>query len=407
MEGTSMKEAEKNPTPENKNKDKRTADERCEDARRATRLQVFLLAAYLVVGCVFLLFYIARLWSGMPSLAPPEEAATEQVSPAGDTSSALPYAGEPAGSSSVEVVTSAEEKPRAMQTHEGREARVIWLVILVGALGSYVHVASSFVTFVGNRKLIQSWLWWYVLRPFVGAALAVIFYFVIRAGLITIVADEPEINLFGAVAIAALTGMFSKNAIDKLGEVFQTVFKTKPRTGGDDVRKDKLASLTPVTEAMIPAHCITSCTLPADEGDGENLITGESKVKINDLLKLAIGVVTRIPILTKDRTVKYVIHASMLYKYVAKKCTEACPVGGAGFDSQALNLQDFLEFERMKDLVVGTLVYVDCDAMVTEAKEKMDKQPNCQDVIVTKTGRSDEPILGWLTNIDIARYTDA
>jgi NAD-dependent dihydropyrimidine dehydrogenase PreA subunit len=97
----------------------------------------------------------------------------------------------------------------------------------------------------------------------------------------------------------------------------------------------------------------------------------------------------------------------MLYKYVAKKCTEACPTGGAGFDSQALNLKNFLEFERMKDLVVGTLVYVDCDAMVTEAKEKMDKQPNCQDVIVTKTGRSDEPILGWLTNIDIARYTDA
>ena len=60
--------------------------------------------------------------------------------------------------------------------------RLILLVILTGALGSYVHAATSFATYTGNRSLIDSWHWWYVLRPFIGMALALIFYFALRGG---------------------------------------------------------------------------------------------------------------------------------------------------------------------------------------------------------------------------------
>src|SRR5690349_15408925 len=48
------------------------------------------------------------------------------------------------------------------------EISFIMLVIASGALGSYVHSATSFADYVGNRRLATSWVWWYVLRSFVG-----------------------------------------------------------------------------------------------------------------------------------------------------------------------------------------------------------------------------------------------
>ena len=46
----------------------------------------------------------------------------------------------------------------------------------MGALGSYIHAGTFFVSYVGNRNFVASWTWWYVLRPFIGLALAVIFF---------------------------------------------------------------------------------------------------------------------------------------------------------------------------------------------------------------------------------------
>ena len=51
------------------------------------------------------------------------------------------------------------------------EKRLLLLVALVGALGASIHLATSFTFFAGVSKLAVSWLWWYLLRPFIGAAL--------------------------------------------------------------------------------------------------------------------------------------------------------------------------------------------------------------------------------------------
>src|SRR3977135_2910009 len=48
------------------------------------------------------------------------------------------------------------------------ETRHLLISAVAGALGSYVHLATSFADFLGNRQLISSWLWWYILRPFIG-----------------------------------------------------------------------------------------------------------------------------------------------------------------------------------------------------------------------------------------------
>lgn len=106
------------------------------------------------------------------------------------------------------------------------EVRFLLITILAGALGSYIHAATSFVDFVGNRKFVKSWTWWYLLRPFIGVALALLMYFATRGGLISASTGADALSPFGVAAIGGLAGLFSKQATDKLREVFETLFKT-------------------------------------------------------------------------------------------------------------------------------------------------------------------------------------
>jgi hypothetical protein len=116
------------------------------------------------------------------------------------------------------------------------EQHLFLLVILAGALGSFVHVTRSFVDFIGNRRLRPSWTWWYVLQPFTGSALAVVVYLVIRGGFFVGTSAGGILNPFGFVAVASLVGLFSKQATNKLDELFSTMF----RTDKERELKDKL-----------------------------------------------------------------------------------------------------------------------------------------------------------------------
>ena len=106
------------------------------------------------------------------------------------------------------------------------ETRYLCLVFLVGALGAYIHLATSFTEFLGNRNFYSSWKWWYGLRPFIGSALALMVYFAARGGLISGSAGAKELSPYGIGALSGLAGMFSKQATDKLREVFENLFKT-------------------------------------------------------------------------------------------------------------------------------------------------------------------------------------
>lgn len=109
----------------------------------------------------------------------------------------------------------------------GTEARLLLIVVVAGALGSYIHLATSFADFAGNRRLVQSWLMWYMLRPFIGATLALVVYFALRGGLLVGADSTGALNPYGIAAVAGLTGMFSKQASDKLREVFENLFRTE------------------------------------------------------------------------------------------------------------------------------------------------------------------------------------
>lgn len=66
-----------------------------------------------------------------------------------------------------------------------QENKIMLMVVLGGMLGAILHAIISFGAFIGNRKFIRSWTVWYILRPVEGSTLALIFYVVMRAGILS------------------------------------------------------------------------------------------------------------------------------------------------------------------------------------------------------------------------------
>jgi len=184
------------------------------------------------------------------------------------------------------------------------EERLILLVVAAGALGSYIHSATSYADYRGNQQFNPSWLLWYILRPLVGVCLALVVYFAMRGGLLSVVlggaaandaAKAENMNPFGIGAISGLTGMFSKQAADKLAEVFTTLFKS----GGDTNRKDSLVS------APVPVITLITPKVGPAAGNTEVVITGtgfaaEATVSFGDKFATEVKIVndTQITALT-------------------------------------------------------------------------------------------------------------
>jgi hypothetical protein len=120
------------------------------------------------------------------------------------------------------------------------ELKLVLMVLIVGMVGSYVHSLKSFIEYCGNRKLVRSWSWHYYLTPFQGAFLALFFYFLLRAGMLTAnTTAQTDVNRYGVLAFSALAGMFSYQAINKLAEIADMVFKGRPEKTGDNLENPK------------------------------------------------------------------------------------------------------------------------------------------------------------------------
>jgi hypothetical protein len=121
------------------------------------------------------------------------------------------------------------------------EGRYLLTAALAGALGSYIHLATSFVEHAGAGRLSAPWGWWYLLRPGIGSSLALMVYFVVRAGLISGGAEAVQnVNPFGIAAVSAMSGLFSRHATQKLRELFDQFLASSkdPRDEASDGPED-------------------------------------------------------------------------------------------------------------------------------------------------------------------------
>lgn len=188
------------------------------------------------------------------------------------------------------------------------DSALLLLVVVASALGSYIHAATSFATYVGNRALALSWVWWYLLRVFIGVSLSVLFYLAIRGGFLAAQAESSDVNPYGIAALAGLVGLFSKQATDKLEEVFTTLFRVQERKG-DALRKDKAAlprpTLVGIEPRTVSRHATASLRLL---GDG---FAPESAVRVRRVTDGRSEVVADQRV-TSDTTVELTIDARFL-----------------------------------------------------------------------------------------------
>ncbi len=117
------------------------------------------------------------------------------------------------------------------------EVVLITMVLMVGALGALVGATRRFLYFATREELKKRDEWSYLMRPVQGAMLALIVYFTLRGGYLGQDQAAP-VNPYGVAALSALVGLFTRHAVSKLTDVFDTLFGT-PKEDENPVAVEK------------------------------------------------------------------------------------------------------------------------------------------------------------------------
>ena len=171
--------------------------------------------------------------------------------------------------------------------------------------------------------------------------------------------------------------------------------------------EEKLRSI-PVTKMMILTEKIDAFKLGADVTLPTKTIKVSAKaddILLNDALDfLTAKNRNRRPIFDSNGQCVYVVHVSTLDKFRSRHLTDTADVTAqAKWTLNDIRVKD-------PDSFAGILAWacVAETASLADAKHAMDTTPNdCADVMVTKTGKSDNPVVGWLTNIEIGANSKA
>jgi hypothetical protein len=147
--------------------------------------------------------------------------------------------------------------------------------------------------------------------------------------------------------------------------------------------EEKLRSIK-VTDKMIPRAAAHVAKV-----DPDKLILVEA---VADLEKEKKG--NRLPVMDPDDKPRYIIHRSTIDRFIAK----AAATGKSADELRSLTLADLLSDSDLKPQVQNTFATVPETATLADAKRAMESIPWCQDVLVTHTGASNEPVIGWITN---------
>jgi hypothetical protein len=177
--------------------------------------------------------------------------------------------------------------------------------------------------------------------------------------------------------------------------------------------EQKLRSI-PVKDAMIPIDKIdafklgASIAVPASGALPARTVAlpaSADAILVDDALDyLAAKQRNRLPILDANGAGKYVIHVSTLDKFRSRqlRLPANSPAAAAKWTLNDLRVNDPDSFKAI--LAWAT---VGETATLADAKHAMETTPDCIDVLVTKSGKGDSPVVGWLTNIEIGQRSKA
>jgi len=146
----------------------------------------------------------------------------------------------------------------------------------------------------------------------------------------------------------------------------------------------------PIASIMRKFDVTTHVSLPAAHG--------EAQVPLTDLRAKLLGDVSRLPVVDAASAPKYMIHGSMIDRYVSG--------GGKETDTLATFIAECAKTGTSFDADHG-FVLVSAKDTIQAAKLKLERQTTCQDIFVTADGKPDQPLVGWVSNVRLGKFLQA
>ena len=196
--------------------------------------------------------------------------------------------------------------------------------------------------------------------------------------------DKPEMARLIFAAVLPLLGTW-------VGTVLAFYFARENLQAATDNATQlfqRLQPQTPVRDVMVLRERMSSY----------NLATGEvaSTVPLVQLYnRMTAAGVARIPILKDSGAVLYVVHKATIDSFAASVGTPQDPT------TLTETMSDLLANVDLRNLVEA-IEFVGPNAVVQEARKAMGSKVGCNDVFVTTSGKPSDPVIGWLTNTDLA-----
>lgn len=191
--------------------------------------------------------------------------------------------------------------------------------------------------------------------------------------------------LIGAWVGTVLAFYFSKDnfkaASDSTRDLYQT-FKTS---------EEKLKTIR-IGDIMIKTDAMTKLILDK----AENLIKLKSDIIDGILDKNKNNPFNRLPVLTKDLYPKYMIHRSLIDKFFVK-------VALAKKNIEDMTLADLISDTDYGEMIKMSFGILRENDSLAEAKHLIDYVSICQDVFVTENGEPNSKVIGWVTNVIVAK----
>jgi hypothetical protein len=203
--------------------------------------------------------------------------------------------------------------------------------------------------------------------------------------------------LFGTWVGTILAFYFSKENFQAANEATRELLKA---AGGQLSEKN-------IRDAMIPRSGIVA---PVVLPSGQLRDVPLSEVEAAFARELASGRrLTRVVMLDSRNVCLGVLHRSIWNEMHRAGLTAATPI-----DFKTGKLGDVFPLTTDSDprrtyeqFFAGTTAHVAFNGTLADAKSRMEAIDGCQDVIVTETGSRVEPMLGWITNVEIAKASRA
>ncbi|HLH89988.1 MAG TPA: hypothetical protein VKX28_16165 [Xanthobacteraceae bacterium] len=185
-------------------------------------------------------------------------------------------------------------------------------------------------------------------------------------------------------------------------------FESASRSTLDVVRSvSERLKVIRIAEKMMPANSIIKAFL-SDSNKLDDL-TLKDVQGLFDHVGSNGQKISRVLIVRKDGVCVGILHRSVWMEMLVLGAQQATPVI---IQSDALGKVLDLPYQskvgsKFREFITKTLAYVAQSGTLADAKSAMEAISGCQDVIVTATGKPDEAMLGWLSNVDIARQLQA